>query len=198
METDNGTQKYDLIFDNYKAIQGLVMARARQLVREQGATLGRGIMQAEDEIAARLIVEHVTGQELSRWLADQRAILRHPPEEYIPPAPAIKRAREFEARIETPGLHVNQPIQDEDTFRVSGLVTKHRTADPVLMDLAAKCKRIQVGEVWSFPTASLAESEALAKYLPKVSKLLGWRQTFKKKSYQHQSFPDRLKLKRIS
>lgn len=196
MET-NGIQKYDLIPDNFRAIQGLIMNRARQLARENNATLGRAVIQAEDEVAQKLIVEQVTGQELSRWLADQRALLRHPPQEYIPPAPAIQSARQFEAQLE-PGLHVNQPIQDDDTFQVRGLASKQRRVDPTLATLAALCKRIQVGEVWSFPVASTEEAEALSKYLPKVARLLGWRAKFGKRSYRRQVYPDRLKIKRVS
>lgn len=198
MEPNETQEKYDLIPANYRAIQGLVMSRARQLVRETGQNLGRSTYQAQDEIAAKLIVEKVTGQELGSWLTGQRNGFRHQRQEYIPPAPAVQQARQFIAQVELPAMHVNQPIKDDDTFRIKGVVSKHRVADPVLMDLTEKCKRIQVGEVWSFPCASIEEASTLAKYLPKVAKLLGWRAKFGKRSYQRQVFPDRLKIKRVS
>lgn len=199
MET-NGTQKYDLIEKNYRAIQGLVMERARKLNRETGLSLGRSVIRAEDEVAEKLIVEQIDGPGLGHWLAEQRLRLRNQPvyQESIPPAPAIQQARQFEAQVEPNGLHVNQPIQDEDTFVVRGLASKQRRVDPILVELIAKCKRIQPGEVWSFPCGSIEEAEALSKYMPKVARQLGWRAKFGKRSYRRQVFPDRLKLKRIS
>lgn len=204
MEPNETPKKYDLISENFKAIQGLVMGRARQIVRETGLSLGRAVIQAEDEVAAKLIVEPIDGPGLGHWLGKQRAIFRHTVvvPESIPAAPAIQLARQWQAQIEPPpptnGLHVNQPIQDEDTFLVAGIANRHRDVDPLLVELAAKCKRIQVGEVWSFPVASAAEAKTLSRYLPKVAKLLGWKSLHGAKSYRRQIFPDRLKVKRIS
>lgn len=191
MNPTEETPKYDLTPDNFNTIQSLVFQRASE-IQKTGSKLtkGRRVMQAENDIATVL---GVTGNDLARWLGEQRAghrIFNRKTE--ISFEPVLEET--VQAPAPSPSIHVPQPHHDVDTF------PKERNPRmDLITKLAAKMKPIRVGEVWSFPIANQEEGDYLMRLFTKASRINGWAPVpGKRYSYKTQRFHDKIKLKRLS
>jgi len=181
--------KYDLLESNYSTIQKMVVQTAAE-IRRKHAEVGKGRAQimAEDYVAANHITGDISGTQLAGWLGNIRAGYRYHKTDAQTSVPEPVLTQDVPT--------VSTPIQDEDTFAHS-VTGRSRVVDPVLAQMVEKCRRIQPGQVWSFPVNGENEARALADYLPKISAALHWRNGRKTRTYLFQIFPDRLKLKRL-
>lgn len=177
--------KYDLDVKNHAEIQGLILRSAAEFRRMNGVGKGRAQIMAEDYVAANHITGAISGQQLSSWLGNVHNGFRR-----VVQAKVADPVQEIEMPL------VPTPLQDSDTFNLR-LTGKNKVVDPVLMQLMEKCRQIKPQQVWSFPVASEDEARALQGYMPKVAKMLGWRDGKKSHSYLFQIYPDRLKIKRL-
>lgn len=196
----NDAIKFELDPKNHSEIQALILKQAAVYRRDLRMGKGRAQIMAEDYVAANCITGTVTGQQLSSWLGNIHSGFRKPrdtPDTQMPEKPTWNGSIAVRTPIqEVEPVVVPVPLQDADTFnmRLSG---KDKIIDPVLIQLVEKCRPIKVGQVWSFPVASTEEARALEAYMPRVAKLLGWRDGKKSHSFLFQIFPDRLKIKRL-
>lgn len=185
---------FDLVPENFSALQSLVFSMAYEFSKTKGVGRGRGHIMAEDYIAENLLNPKpdgtkISGTELSAFLAFQRNGFRSKGKAVAPVAELTQTVLKAHQEHE---VHASP---DVDTFnqRVTG---KTHSMDPLLAAMLEACTPIKRGEVWSIPAVSEDKARELAGYMPRVAKLLGWRVGNRVKSYQFQIFPDRLKIKR--
>lgn len=170
MENEN---KYDLVPDNYPALQGLLVTRAKEIQKDQDLTFGRAQHVAADEIAASLIHPPVSGVDLERWMGAQRYRARYRVQNR--PAPE-KLTLKAEKEIKLEATREDRPNPGSDYMSEQ---------------LAQVLKPVKVGETWSIPVDTKEQAEAVRVCLTWVSGHLGWRVTGQTKpSYRAKVLPN--------